>query len=159
MISKKKSIRSNLRNVDADNNGCSTDCPGEKQFRTFFDGIKHIVVNVDENGGTENAETYHKLLINKGQLKIIGNIIYQLPSSLICLVLIDLLMFYFGFLKGLRQLPAKFSTKNNKNCFVKKNYFVKNDGNDASKDRSESNFMTDSPKYFDTRNFFDIFAI
>ena len=61
-------FRPNEKSADKDNYGCSTECPEEKQFRAFFEGIKHIVVNVDDNRGTENAETYHKTLMNRVQV-------------------------------------------------------------------------------------------
>jgi len=60
--------RAKERKIDDEPVGCPGDCPEEKAFRKFFDSVKNIVVNVEENRGTENAETYHKILMNQIQV-------------------------------------------------------------------------------------------
>jgi hypothetical protein len=52
-------------NSEGDSTGCPSDCPEEKLFESFFEDIKHLVVNFEENRGTENAETYLKILLNR----------------------------------------------------------------------------------------------
>lgn len=60
--------RAKERKIDDEPVGCPGDCPEEQAFRKFFDSVKNIVVNVEENRGTENAETYHKILMNQIQV-------------------------------------------------------------------------------------------
>jgi len=52
-------------NNEGESTDCPSDCPEEKLFESFFEDIKHLVVNFEENRGTENAETYLKILLNR----------------------------------------------------------------------------------------------
>ena len=58
-------LRTNDQPQAGGGSGCPSDCPEEEKFGRLFHEIRHLLVNEDDNRGNENAEMYHKIMINR----------------------------------------------------------------------------------------------